>query len=405
MYDAEYMIRKTLLYYSIPVTEADSSFQILACNQSMFRGKDFFRDHEDLWRILKEKSKDQKMPVLYLEKGCWAYAVVKCPQNGRNYVMGPVLLGAVTRREIWAYRNINQYCQNENILSGTDYESFEGSIHVLYFAVHHCQMDEQLFLKENGISKTDWEVNDNDRLMHQIHNSDRSRNYSSYQWEQAWLSLTKQGKKWDDEVEEGEMAKYDVSIIGEMAKSSLKQTEYTCVCMITLLTRAAIEVGVPSMEAYDLSDMYLQKLEQCSTQPEVVALMENANDAFLEDIRKAKKNLGVPNYILNCKDYIAQHRTKNIRVSDLADIVGVSHSYLTKKFKEIEGITIQQYMIKEKVKAAANMIKFSDISLSEIAEYLNFSSQSHMGQYFRKEYGMTPQEYRRKNKIKEFFEN
>ena len=72
----------------------------------------------------------------------------------------------------------------------------------------------------------------------------------------------------------------------------------------------------------------------------------------------------------------------------------MSHSYLTKKFKEYEGITIQQYIISEKLKAAANMLKYSDASISEIAEYLSFASQSHMGQYFKKAYQMTPKEYR-----------
>ena len=103
-----------------------------------------------------------------------------------------------------------------------------------------------------------------------------------------------------------------------------------------------------------------------------------------------------------CKNYIAAHRTKNIQVREISTAVGMSHSYLTKKFKEYEGITIQQYIISEKLKAAANMLKYSDASISEIAEYLSFASQSHMGQYFKKAYQMTPKEYREKYKIVEF---
>lgn len=401
MRDAEYAIRKMLLRHEMPVTETDGWFEILSCNEGLFRAKEFFSDHTDVWEILKQKSRSQKMPVLYLEQGSWAYSVLCDEKAGRNYVLGPVLLGEIPRQEIWSYRNISKYSVDRAVFQGIGYERFEGDIYLLFLAITHTQMDEAQFRKENGIEKTEWKVGEQEKLMHQIENSDRSRSYSAYQLEQMWLDAVKQGKNWYEPESVG-IEKLDSNIIGQMAKSSFKQTEYSCVCMITLLTRAAIEVGVPAMEAYNLSDMYLQKLEKCSSQPEIAAITENANEAFLDCIRKSKEYMGVPNYILACKDYIAQHRTKNIRVSELAEAVGVSHSYLTKKFKEIEGITVQQYMIREKIEAAANMIKYSDISLSEIAEYLNFSSQSHMGQYFRKEYGMTPQEYRRRNKIIEF---
>ena len=136
--------------------------------------------------------------------------------------------------------------------------------------------------------------------------------------------------------------------------------------------------------------------------PVLSARWRKATESFLELIRRVKNSADVPNYILIVKDYIAQHRTRNISIAELASRVGVSHGYLVKKFKEIEGVTIKQYIIKEKLKAAANMIKYSDASFSEIAEYLNFSSQSHMGQYFYKEFGMTPKEYQKKYKVIEF---
>lgn len=403
MQDAEYAIRKMLLRHEIPVTETDHEFQILSCNESLFRAKEFFSDHADVWETLINKSKSQRMPVLYLEQGSWAYAVIRDEKQGRNYVLGPVALGEISRREIWSYRNISKYFVDRVFLQGMDYEKFEGEIYLLFLAITHLQMDEEQFLEENGIEKSEWRVGENEKLMYQIQSSDKGRSYSAYQLEQMWLNTVKQGKK-GCELGDEFLKRLDANIVGQMAKNSLKQMEYSCVCMVTLLTRAAIEAGVSAMEAYNLSDMYLQKLEKCGNQMEIATLTGKANEDFLDCIRRAKETMGIPNYILACKDYIAQHRTKNIRVSELAEIVGVSHSYLTKKFKEIEGITIQQYMIKEKIEAAANMMKYSNNSLAEIAEYLNFSSQSHMGQYFRKEYGMTPQEYRRRNKIEEFSE-
>ena len=246
-------------------------------------------------------------------------------------------------------------------------------------------------MEENGIDRKKLRVSDDEKMMYQINCSEKNRNYTSLETEQAWLNAVKRGDL--SFVEEGEL---NWKVTGEMAKSSLKQLEYGCVCMITLLTRAAMEAGVPAVEAYNISDMYLQKLEKCVAQSEINVLIHNAYEAFQERIVREQERLEIPYYITTCKDYIAQHRTRDIHVSDLVKAVGVSHSYLSKKFKEFEGITLREYMLQEKINAAANMIRYSDRSLSEIAEYLNFSSQSHMGQCFRKKFDMTPQEYRRK---------
>ena len=401
MRDAEYMIQNIMLTRELPVLTTDGQYQCLSYNDGVFQAEGFFKENQDLWEILVSRSRKNQLPVLYLEKGNWGYAVIQDTQEDRNYFLGPVMLGELPRREIWEYRNICRYFEDRSFLKKqVGYDRLLGYIHALYFAVHHCQLDGERFLEENDIPLNKWKVNEHERLMYQISSSDRKRNYNAYQIEQRWIDAVKRGEEGEALVESLGMDM--VNNVGEMAKSSFKQLEYSCVCMITLLTRAAIEAGVPTMESYNISDMYLQKLEQCKNQPEIQTVMGNAYHEFVESIRRTKSSPGVPNYIMTCKDYIAQHRTQNIHISELAEVIGVSHSYLTKKFKETEGITIQQYIIKERIKAAANMIKYSDASLSQIAEYLNFSSQSHMGQYFRKEFGMTPQEYRRKFKIVDF---
>ena len=87
-----------------------------------------------------------------------------------------------------------------------------------------------------------------------------------------------------------------------------------------------------------------------------------------------------------------------MKVGDIAPAIGVNRSYLTRRFKENEGMSIQQYIIRERCSHAANLLKFSDYPISIISEYFCFSSQSHFGKQFKMIYGMTPNEYRSKNK-------
>lgn len=74
----------------------------------------------------------------------------------------------------------------------------------------------------------------------------------------------------------------------------------------------------------------------------------------------------------------------------------VNTSYLSDLFHKIEGITIQQYIRKEKIRLAENMLRYSDYEVKEIANYLSFCSQSYFGNIFRQQTGMTPARYRKK---------
>ena len=83
-----------------------------------------------------------------------------------------------------------------------------------------------------------------------------------------------------------------------------------------------------------------------------------------------------------------------ITLQALAEEVHLSPSHLSKLFHREMGLTISDYIRKKRVEAAGNMLKFSDYSCAEIANYLCFSSESHFIQIFKKEMGKTPKQYR-----------
>lgn len=61
-------------------------------------------------------------------------------------------------------------------------------------------------------------------------------------------------------------------------------------------------------------------------------------------------------------------------------------------------MTIQQYIMQERCRHAANLLKYSNYPISIISEYFCFSSQNHFGVQFRKVFGVTPNEYRNQNR-------
>ncbi len=171
---------------------------------------------------------------------------------------------------------------------------------------------------------------------------------------------------------------------------------------IAMCTRAAVEGGISPKEAYQISDFYLQKSDECKSVSELIALRNRAVRDLTERVSKKKSNQKKSNYVERCKDYISKHYREKIYLKDIAEAMGIGSTYLSWLFSEETGICIQDYIAQCRVDKAANLLAYSEESIAFIAEYVNFPSQSYFGNVFKKYKQMTPREYREKYKTAEF---
>lgn len=185
---------------------------------------------------------------------------------------------------------------------------------------------------------------------------------------------------------------------GDFAYSSTKYKEYSAVSIITILTRAAITGGVSPNDAYALSDILLYKTSLCKKEQEYPEIFKEALDSFFKLMKKNNEVQNQSLYIRDCKVYISHHLNKELNPEILASQLGISKNYLMRLFTEHENITLMQYILRERVYAAANMLKYSDFDIMRVASYFHFQSQSHFGVVFKKYIGMSPAAYRKKNK-------
>ena len=212
--------------------------------------------------------------------------------------------------------------------------------------------------------------------------------------ESLFLDRIRQGKY--KEVSFGDYKEIE-PYMGESTKSRLKKFEYTTVAGITLAVRAAIAGGVRPDDAYDFSETMLQKLEQTESIEEMHDILEYTASALAFQVQKCRKEKS--SYILEqCKIYINRNIFNKIYLSRLAEYVGMNPSYLSRLFSVKEGLTIQEYIQKEKMNIACNLLRFSNSSIAEIAQYMGFQSQSNFSALFKKWVMMTPTQYRNKNK-------
>ena len=190
----------------------------------------------------------------------------------------------------------------------------------------------------------------------------------------------------------------DYAMIGQLSKEEIKDLEYLSVTVIALMTRAAVAGGARAEDAHDLGDVYLKKLAKAALNKEsFTGLSYSAMIEFTEMVRRAKAEKSSLSAVEACKEYIEQNLRKNIKVSDIAPAIGLSRTYLSRLFHQAEGITVQQYIQREKCRHAASMLRYSDYTISDISQYFGFSTQSYFGSCFQAWYGMSPNAYRKTN--------
>lgn len=188
---------------------------------------------------------------------------------------------------------------------------------------------------------------------------------------------------------------------GKLSDNELIHWHNLVVVGITLTTRAAIEGGVSPSIAYQLSDFYIQKSNHCKTITDLIVCRNRAVERLTSEVAKKKETRSVT-YVDGVKEYVQQHYKEKIYLEDVAAGLGITSTYLSRIFKRETGENFADYVVSVRVERAANLLIYSEESISYIAEYVNFPNQSYFGKMFKKLKGMTPKEYRKKNKPKEF---
>lgn len=97
------------------------------------------------------------------------------------------------------------------------------------------------------------------------------------------------------------------------------------------------------------------------------------------------------------KSFIAQSIDKDISREDVANHVFLNSDYLTRIFKKETGLSISEYIVKERFKIAMELLAKTDLPVSTVAAKVGYTNFSHFAKMFKRYTNVTPQEYRQKN--------
>ncbi len=145
-------------------------------------------------------------------------------------------------------------------------------------------------------------------------------------------------------------------------------------------------VGMPQPIDSEKKTILQQRLYQVGFE-----LLENPVDRLTELIKTAVidyihyKNLSREK--INLSEFLKRRLHKD-------------YSYLSKIFSDKEKISIEQYLILQKIEKAKELIFYGEKNISEIADLLGYSSPAHLSAQFKKITGLTPSQFKKEAKRK-----
>ena len=179
---------------------------------------------------------------------------------------------------------------------------------------------------------------------------------------------------------------------------TLDQIKISQVVFISLATRAAISGGISPEIAYSRGDAYIQDIMDCRTVADAAHIGHSMYDDFVHLVHNARVNPNLSKQVQSCCDYIELHADEKLTLSEIAKRVGYTDYYLSRKFKQETGFSINDYIKIVKIERAKTMLLASDMSIQEICDQLNFGSRSFFAEIFKEIAGIPPAEFRNINR-------
>ncbi|CZQ96557.1 helix-turn-helix domain-containing protein [Trichococcus ilyis] len=177
----------------------------------------------------------------------------------------------------------------------------------------------------------------------------------------------------------------------------LAQAKASVITFTALCSRAAIKGGLLSGMAYTIGDYYVQSIENAKSVSELGIISHEMYEDFVLRVHNLKQAALHSATVQNIHDYVQMHIEDRFSLGDIAQQLGYTEYYLSKKYKKETGSTLNDYIQQKKIDHAKLLLRTTKYSVQEIGDRLHFSSRSHFSAVFQKWTNQTPKEYRVEN--------
>lgn len=365
--------------------------------------------HESLFRSLILKDGRREAMESHMAASCkpvcitvssmlsWVMAFSKeATQDRAIYLMGPFFVGyndpttyqdylAPMKLSAEAMKTLCDTLQTLPVLSVS-------AIPQLAVILHYCIQREKL-----SVSDVSYYVSQpkHQKLRKKVNANQFEKSSGRWAIEQELLSRVRRGDLSATELLSGVDAKYMIQAFG--SSKNLHAMRLNIHQLLTLVSRAAVDGGLPQRTAFSLASEYRNRLERCGSATELELISNEMLRDYVSRVHNMKRYAKCSPQIRLCCEYIDTHPEEKLNLEILAEKAGYTSFHLSRKFRQEMGCSIIEYIHRSKLERAKYMLTHSDSSVDDISAELGFNTRSYFTAVFKEHTNMTPTEYRRQN--------
>ncbi|WP_217586184.1 helix-turn-helix transcriptional regulator [Lentibacillus saliphilus] len=224
-------------------------------------------------------------------------------------------------------------------------------------------------------------------------NEERLFAHPSYTLEQEllyWLKLTNEERaaRVLDQINNLQKAR--------LSNNPIRSLKNSLICSCTLFTRATIQASVAPEYAYDMSDVFIRKIEATDSLHALQSLEYDMLHHFIQAIRDYQQKPFQNQIVNRAIQYIHDNILQPLTLEEIAEATNVSPNYLSALFHSVVGIRLKAYINRKKVDDSKYFLLHTDSTLLDIALLFGFCNQSYYTSLFKRYNSMTPAAFRRK---------
>ncbi|SIR23521.1 helix-turn-helix domain-containing protein [Halanaerobium kushneri] len=177
-------------------------------------------------------------------------------------------------------------------------------------------------------------------------------------------------------------------------KPGLSVVKMTFISLINIVNSKIKDKNLKKEKIFKNTGNPYQKLEEFNTLKEFKIWIEEIYNNLIIELKNKNNYSDIINKTLL---YMNKNYDKDITLSRAASEIGVSYSYLSRKFKEECGQGFSDYLNQLRIENAKQLIEVGDSNIKEIVNQVGFNNYNYFFKVFKDSEGMTPSEYERKS--------
>lgn len=352
--------------------------------------------------LIKSVEDEKKRHNYYILTGAMNEVFLLHNFEDKHYLFGPFNVHCLPPDDFFTHflkqqnisikfkKAINDYAPEIKLYSLEDIRDIIKLVHYLFtldrqsdptFEPIHSYVEKlQKMLDDAGLEKLFFIENENEK--------------NKLKYEKQVMDLVRQGsitklKKSLSDLEGG--------IMPTSKRDSIRSEKNYSIIVFEKLSQLAIESGMDVLEATRTRDQMIIDNEAAKNFSEIMKVRNGAIVFFTQKIGEIVDEEFSP-FLSSILNYINQNLYNEITIESIAKEFNISQTTLNLNFKNELGMTVKKYITKSKLEDAKKLLD-RNLSISEISQMLGYADSSHFCKKFKKEFEMTPTQYRRNKKV------